>query len=666
MRNRIARRGCISLTGGILLGALLLPWGQAYGLPQSKPKQSCINELNKNLAKVAKVQSKDICACIKDGSKGKLSGTIEDCLTSDPKGKVLKATQKTVSKAGDKCSGESPDFGATDAGTVNQAAIAKELSMFHKIFSPDLDTFIIGFDDDKAGSKCQIDVAKAAKKCQDAKLKSFNTCKKLGLKDESIDDTNGLEACMGDNTKVKIAKACVEKLGGKISKKCTTPGVDLAAAFPGFDPNQDLREYVDFIVECEVCLVLNTADALSRDCDLFDDGLLNTSCSEPEPPVGIDAELVTDQVSVPVHIAAPPLDPNDPNAPERLFVVEQSGRIRLIKDGALEGTPFLDIDSLVLSPGDAGASGNEQGLLSVAFHPDYANNGRFFVNYTRDPGGATVVARYEVSGNPDLADPNSAATLLTIAQPFANHNGGQVAFGSDSYLYIGTGDGGAAGDPGDRAQDDGELLGKMLRLDVDSTDLGNYGIPPDNPHLIGTDPNELIPDEIWAKGLRNPFRFSFDRATGDLYIADVGQNLIEEIDFQPASSTGGENWGWRLLEGSDCFNPASNCDPGMLTTLPIHEYTHAIGNAIIGGFVYRGSDIPGLQGTYFYSDNQFPSFVRTFEQLGGIAVNHLVRTSDLEDAGASLDVVTSFGEDAHGELYIADGDGDIYKIVAEP
>jgi glucose/arabinose dehydrogenase len=199
----------------------------------------------------------------------------------------------------------------------------------------------------------------------------------------------------------------------------------------------------------------------------------------------------------------------------------------------------------------------------------------------------------------------------------------------------------------------------MLRVDADVVNPP-FGVPPDNP-----DPNGVgtLPF-VWAKGLRNPWRFSFDRATGDLYIGDVGQNAWEEVDFQPASSSGGENYGWRLLEGSSCFNPPMNCDPGAITTLPVHEYNQTLpGRAIIGGFVYRGSDIPGLQGTYFYSDNQASSFVRTFEVIAGVAQNHKNRTADIEDQGETLDFPTSFGEDSRGELYIAKGNGDILKLV---
>jgi|GEM_PF-874287 len=656
MRPEVPARPRTARMLSLFLASLAIPLVQASAFQQSPSQQKCINALNKNLAKVAKTMGKHVCKCIKLGAKGALGGTIEDCANDTGTfgaDKVANAKQKTIDKQNAKCS-EAPEFGATNAANVNDVAMTLELDLIHGLLGANLDPAILPSGD--PGSRCQRDVARAAKKCQDAKLKAFNRCKKSGLEDGSITEASGLEACMGADPKGKIQKACVDQLGEKISKKCV--GVDPVSAFPPYDPNQALPVFVDALVQCNVCRALNDADALERDCDLFDDGLPNQSCEEGSVSMelAIDAKLVSDQLSLPVGLAAPPLDPNDPNAPVRLFVVEQAGRIRLIEDGTLLATPFLSITGLVLS-------GGERGLLSMAFHPDYATNGLFFVNYTRAGDGDTVVARYQVSGDPDLADLNSAAVVITVAQPFANHNGGNLAFGPDGLLYIGLGDGGAGGDPFNQAQDDTTLLGKMLRIDVDATDQGNYGIPPSNPF---TDPNDGVLDEIWAKGLRNPWRYSFDRSMGDLYIGDVGQGDWEEIDFQPAASTGGENWGWRLLEGSSCFNPATNCDPGMLTTLPVYEYPNIGGSAVIGGFVYRGAAIPELQGTYFYSDNKFPSFVRTFEVVGGAAQNHTDRTADLQDAGASLDFVTSMGEDSRGELYIVDGDGELYKIIPEP
>jgi glucose/arabinose dehydrogenase len=338
----------------------------------------------------------------------------------------------------------------------------------------------------------------------------------------------------------------------------------------------------------------------------------------------------------------------------RLFIVEQKlGQIKILTGGVVLPTPFLDIGSLIAS------SGNEQGLLGLAFHPNYSSNGYFFVNYTNTLGNTTV-ARYKVSDDPNQAEPDSQLVILNITQPYANHNGGMLAFGpNDGCLYIGTGDGGAGGDPGNRAQNDGELLGKMLRIDVDGG--SPYGIPPDNPFVGTGDPL----DEIWAKGFRNPWRFSFDRVARDLFVTDVGESAYEEVDFQPSSSRGGENYGWRLMEGDHCYNPPTDCDPGGLS-YPIHEYSHG-GDpsrcAVVGGYVYRGESIPGLQGTYFFGDycsGQIWSFRYDGENLTAFTD----RTTELSPAsGMSIDQVSSFGEDSAGELYVVDLDGEIYKIT---
>ena len=246
----------------------------------------------------------------------------------------------------------------------------------------------------------------------------------------------------------------------------------------------------------------------------------------------------------------------------RLFVAEQDGLIRIVSStGTVNATPFLNLTSLVNS------SGNEQGLLGLAFHPDYSTNGYFFINYTAS-NGSTQISRFSVDGlNSDLGDPASEYQILNIPQPYTNHNGGDLNFGPDGYLYIGTGDGGSGGDPGNRAQDPQELLGKMLRIDVDSG--SPYSIPITNP-FVG-DGSTL--DEIWALGMRNPWRFTFDAQTGDMYIADVGQNIWEEIDMQPASSTGGENYGWRCYEASATFNLAGGCPSASELTFPVYEYT---------------------------------------------------------------------------------------------
>jgi glucose/arabinose dehydrogenase len=325
----------------------------------------------------------------------------------------------------------------------------------------------------------------------------------------------------------------------------------------------------------------------------------------------------------------------------RLFITLQRGQV-MIHDGTrVLPEPFLDIRSLV-------TSNDERGLLSIAFHPHYALNGLFYVNYT-NLSGNTVVARYSVSPlDPNRANPSSAVPILTIAQPFENHNGGQLQFGPDGYLYIGMGDGGSGGDPGNRAQNLGDLLGKMLRIDVDSA--SPYAIPPSYPFIgQGTRP------EIWSYGLRNPWRFSFDRATGDLWIADVGQGTWEEIDFQPATSIGGENYGWRRMEGTHCFNPSTNCNPGNLV-LPVIEYNHSVGCSVTGGYVYRGTRNPRLIGRYIYGD--FCSGRIFGATRSG---NGAVTTSQLIDVPFNI---STFGEDVTGEIYVGDySNGLLYRLV---
>ncbi len=313
----------------------------------------------------------------------------------------------------------------------------------------------------------------------------------------------------------------------------------------------------------------------------------------------------------------------------RLFLVEKVGTIRVLKDGALLPDPFLDIRDRTKT------TGNEQGLLGLAFDPDYATNGRFYVNYI-DLNGNTVVARYGVSSdNPDRADPASEVAILHVDQPYPNHNGGDLVFGPDGYLYLGLGDGGSAGDPQGNGQRLDTLLGKILRIDVRGD---AYAIPPDNPFAGRQDARP----EIWAYGLRNPWRFSFDRSTGDLYIGDVGQDAYEEIDFQPAGSPGGQNYGWNIMEG---LHPYQGGDTnGMI--LPVAEYPHTSGNcSVTGGYVYRGGKISALQGTYVFGDyctgmswvlRRFPDGWRSAEWFG-------MKIS-----------ISSFGEDEAGELYVLD------------
>ncbi len=335
----------------------------------------------------------------------------------------------------------------------------------------------------------------------------------------------------------------------------------------------------------------------------------------------------------PIHIT------HAPDRSGRLFVVEQGGRIRIIANGGLLATPFLNISSRV-------SNGGEQGLLAIAFPPGFAQKGYFYVSYTRLDGDS-VLSRYFVSpANPNLADPGSEQILLTVVQPFAIHNGGLIAFGPDGYLYMSLGDGGAAEDFQNNAQNTNSLLGKMLRIDTESGP-SPFGIPSDNP-FVGENGYRA---EIWALGFRNPWRFSFDRATGDLYTADVGHNRWEEVNFQPASSGGGENYGWNITEGTQCFE-SFFCDRTGLK-LPAFQYTHAIGCSIIGGFVYRGSDSPCLEGMYIYSDF-CNGGVWGMKRVGGLWQSELLTNTQLK--------IVSFGEDQGGELYALDIDGGIYRI----
>jgi glucose/arabinose dehydrogenase len=358
---------------------------------------------------------------------------------------------------------------------------------------------------------------------------------------------------------------------------------------------------------------------------------------DPDPgPLAVGLELVVRGLERPTFLTAAP------DGSGRLFVLEKPGRIRIVTGGQLLETPFLDIEDLVTD------SGNEQGLLGLAFHPDYPDDPRFFVAYTAAGSGANTLAAYTVSSDTDRADPTSGTVLIAIPDSRSNHNGGMVAFGPDGYLYLSTGDGGGAGDPDRAGQDLATLQGKLLRIDVDR---GNpYAIPPDNPFVAtaGARP------EIWAYGLRNPWRFSFDRETGDLWIADVGQNAWEEINVQPADSPGGENYGWSVMEGDHCFRPSSGCDTSG-KVLPIYEYDHDGGCSVTGGYVYRGADIPALRGLYVFTDYCSGVF---------IALQRSGETALAVPLGIELGTVSSFGEDENGELYaVSDGGGAIYRLV---
>lgn len=341
-------------------------------------------------------------------------------------------------------------------------------------------------------------------------------------------------------------------------------------------------------------------------------------------------ELVTG-LSSPVFVTSPPDD-------SRLFIVEQGGDIHIFKNGALLPTPFLDVSGLI-------SRGGERGLLGLAFHPDFQSNGRFFINYT-DTAGATVVAEFRVSGDPDRADPSWSQQIIRIPQPRSNHNGGMIAFGPDGYLYIGMGDSGGGGDPDEDAQNPDTLLGSMLRLDVDSA--VPYAIPATNP-VLG---NANVAQEVWAYGLRNPWRFSFD---GDeLYIADVGQNAREEVNVVDATSSG-YDFGWDHLEGSIPYENGSHSG----STLPVVEYTHAEGFSITGGYVYQGPGLPSLRGTYFYGD-YVAGFIRSFRYSGGVATEQQDWTSRF----GTVSLISSFGRDSLGDIYVVSLGGTIYKMQA--
>lgn len=359
----------------------------------------------------------------------------------------------------------------------------------------------------------------------------------------------------------------------------------------------------------------------------------------PPPPAGGLGLADIGTFSAPVLVTSPPGDNS------RLFVVEQGGLIRIVKQGATLPTPFIDLRAKI-------TSGGERGLLGLAFHPAYSTTGLFVVNYT-DVSGNTKVSVFRAStADPDRADPASEQIALAVDQPFANHNGGMVAFGPDSHLYIGMGDGGSGGDPQGNGQKRSTLLGKMVRLAVAAS--GQVSVPSDNPFVgqSGTRP------EIWSLGLRNPWRFSFDRTTGDLYIGDVGQNQVEEIDALTHAASKGANFGWNTMEGRSCYGAGSCNQHGLV--LPVLDYPHSNGAcSVTGGYVYRGA-IAGLAGTYFYAD-YCRGWVRSFRLANGVATEER-EWADLAPGGP----ITSFGEDAGGELYLMTGAGKVAKIVAKP
>lgn len=423
---------------------------------------------------------------------------------------------------------------------------------------------------------------------------------------------------------------------------------------------------------------MRLASSIPAPLKLVGIGLLLAACAAPSTPAGFAAsdtaeplapEAATATVAEPATEAptAAPTEAPLPSLPDpggyawtlvaqgfnqpllvtnagdgsgRLFVIGQPGLIYVLENGQTLATPFLDIRSKV------GSQGNEQGLLGLAFHPDYAQNGSFYVDYT-DRTGDTVVARYQVSADPNVADAESEQVLLQVHQPYANHNGGNLVFGPDGTLYIGFGDGGSAGDPNGNGQSLNTYLGKLLRIDVDGGDP--YGIPADNP-FAGSDHGE-----IWAYGLRNPWRFAFDALTGDLYIGDVGQNQWEEVDYLPAGSPGGANFGWNLVEGNHDY--AGQAPTGANYVGPVAEYDHSGRCSITGGVVYRGAALPAWQGVYLYGDFCSGEIYGLLNQGNGAWQNERLYDTSFQ--------ITSFGVDEQGEVYVVDRTGGIYRLQAK-
>jgi glucose/arabinose dehydrogenase len=369
-----------------------------------------------------------------------------------------------------------------------------------------------------------------------------------------------------------------------------------------------------------------------------------------DEPAQLDVEVVTEGLESPTYAIAVPGD-------ARILVLEQAGTVRVVTDGSVADEPFLDLTDRVES------SGLEQGLLGLAFHPDAPDDDRFYIHYS-GPGGQTVIEEYRIHG--DIGDPDSARTVIEVDQPAANHNGGMIAFGPDGMLHVALGDGGGAGDRFGHGQDPETLLGTILRLDVEDEGEGErgYGIPRDNPFVDGGGA-----PEVWAHGLRNPFRFAFDPPAGAddvdeppdpplLYVADVGQDDWEWVNVVPADE-GGLNHGWPITEGSHCFDPPEDCPREGLVE-PVLEYEN-VGDAcaIIGGFVYRGTAIDGLDGTYFYSD-WCAGWVRSFRYEDGEVTDE----RDHSDAFGSLGRIQSFGLDGDGEILVMNREGTLFRIVA--
>jgi len=373
-------------------------------------------------------------------------------------------------------------------------------------------------------------------------------------------------------------------------------------------------------------------------------------CDEPGGTIpALKLTEIATGLDLPIFVTSEPADAN------RLYVVEQTGAIRIIENGDLLGEPFLDVSDVIQAPSWAG---DERGLLGLAFHPDYAQNGRFYIYYNRDPDNTIAIAEYRRSSDPNAAEPGSADEIMVIEPTqehphYGNHNGGMIAFGPDGYLYAGVGDGGSSGDPNNNGQNLDVRLGKILRIDVENPQTAPQG------NVSGGDPF------IWDFGLRNPWRFSFDSCKGDLYIGDVGQGSREEVDVEPAGQ-GNKNYGWSVMEGTFCFkdNQTPACDDPSLVP-PVTEYSHQSndGCSINGGYVYRGGAIPALRGTYFYGD-YCTNRIWTFNWKDGMLEAEGELTNDLESTGM-LQAMSSFGEDAAGELYVVDLAGTIFRIDPE-
>lgn len=369
-------------------------------------------------------------------------------------------------------------------------------------------------------------------------------------------------------------------------------------------------------------------------------GVTATTAKDDAPdPNNVQLETVITDLTRPLFVT------HSGDGSGRLFVVEQTGLIKVFQDGAVLETPFLDVSSL-LHRDTFGGGYTERGLLGLAFDPDYSDNGLFYIDYT-DVDGNTVVEQYSVSANDaNVADPNSAVTVLTQTQPYANHNGGHLSFGPDGYLYIAFGDGGTGREPNNNGQDPSTLLATIARIDVQ--DDGSYTIPDDNP----VHRDDTFAPEVWAFGLRNPWRFSFDAETGDLYIGDVGQSQWEEINFEPADSEGGINYGWNVYEASMEYQTGETYGEPVF---PVAEYSHGEGISVSGGYVYRGDTLPELEGIYFYGDFGYGTIWSLWrDETGAWQSQPFLNTGK---------TISSFGVDEANELYVVDYAGTVLRFA---